>query len=236
MKIALISDIHGNLPALEAVLTDLAKDQVDRIICLGDSLPAGPQPEQVLDRLTDLGVELIMGNTDQRLLHPIPLDGLDEHMRTLVEIEAWARQVMSPGKLAWLGNAKQTLDVELSEEQRLLCCHGSPRSLNERLVAELGDRELQDALTGYTFDILAAGHTHIRMLRSLGTGLLINPGTVGAPTGRGPIADYALLESTGSRTNIDFRSIRYDIQTAIAAALGNGMPHAAWWIERWRIS
>lgn len=233
MKLALLSDIHGNAAALEAVLSDLSRESVDQIICLGDVVSAGPQPREVLRRLVELGIPLAMGNTDYRVLHPISSDGLDDHLRMLVEIEAWLRQQVPADELAHLGNALQTLSVQLDDDSRLLCCHGSPRNLSERLVAELTDDELGQVLADQSFDLLAAGHTHLRLLREYQGRLLINPGTVGAPTGRGPIADYALLEVTANGAQVSFRAVAYDIQPAIDQALSSGMPHAAWWAARW---
>ncbi len=233
MKIGLISDIHGNYAALDAVLADLAKDNVDQIICLGDALSSGPQPREVLARLLAEDVALVLGNTDQRLLHPIAPDGLSEHVRMLMEIEAWIRQVVPEEELAQLGNARQTISVKLDERLQLLCCHGSPGSVEDRLLAQLTDEQLDQVLAGRQFGILAAGHTHIPMVRSYGTRLLVNPGSVGSAVGTGPIAHYGLLTAAAGRMEFCLRTVTYDVGPAILQAHRHQMPHAAWWAERW---
>lgn len=233
MKIALISDIHGNASALCAVLADLAPEAVDRVICLGDLLASGPQPDLVLKMLKDVRAEILMGNTDERLLNPVSMDDLDDHVRKIVDTESWIRQTLPASELAPLAAAPMTLTVELDNGLRLLCCHGSPRSLTDRLVAELDDPQLEQAFSGHRFDLLAAGHTHLSLLRHYGRSLLINPGSVGSSIGQGPIASYALLRTVGSRVSIDFRRVHYDVQPSIAAALSNGMPHGEWWAAKW---
>lgn len=233
MRIALLSDIHGNMAALDAVLADLSSEKVDRFICLGDVISGGPQPTQVIRTMGDLGAAIVMGNTDHRLLNPIDPDGLDEHVRKLVEIEAWIRETVPAQELAPLAQAPTTLTVELGNGQRLLCCHGSPRSLSERLVAGLGDSDLDPSLAGQTFNLLAAGHTHLTMLRHYRSSLLINPGTVGSSIGLGPIASYAILDTTRRHVSIDFRKVHYDIEPAVNAALNSGMPHGIWWASNW---
>lgn len=233
MKIGLISDIHGNYSALDAVLTDLVRDRVDRIICLGDSLSSGPQPREVLARLLADRVELVLGNTDRRLLHPISPDGQSEHVRMLIEIEAWIRQMIPSGELAELGNAQQTISVKLTDRLHLLCCHGSPQSVEDRLLAELDDRQLDQLLAGQEFDLLAAGHTHVPMLRSYGARLLLNPGSVGSAVGKGPVAHYGLVTAIDGKVEYCLRTASYDVGPAILQARRTGMPHAEWWADRW---
>lgn len=233
MKVALISDIHGNYCALEAVLADLCKDKIDQAICLGDTISSGPQPRQVLDRLKTEGMTLVLGNADQRLLHPISVTEADDHVRMLLEIESWIRQVIPADELSLLGNAKQRVHVKLSERLSLLCCHGSPRSIDERLLTELSDHQLDQILSGEEFDLLAVGHTHVPMLRNHRNRLLLNPGTVGSPVGKGPITHYAVLSIEEEKTAFSLRTIRYDVNPALKQAQRSGMPHADWWINRW---
>ncbi len=234
MRVALISDIHGNATALEAVLADIAQEQVDQIICLGDVITGGPQPQRVVALLRDVQVVLVLGNGDHRLHNPISPEGLEDHLRILVDTEAWARQVLPEVDLAWLRQASLTHETQLIGK-RLLCCHASPRRVSEGIVAELTDAELSEILQGYSFDILAAGHTHVPMLRKYGNSVLINPGAVGSPTGEGSVARYAMVSIADGRIDVDFRSMNYDIAPAIGQALTNGMPHAAWWASRWNI-
>ncbi|MGI6358811.1 MAG: metallophosphoesterase family protein [Bacillota bacterium] len=235
MRLALISDVHGNATALRAVLADMAGERVERIISLGDAVSSGPQPEEVLQLLAENRVELVIGNTEQRLLHPISPEGQSEHVVMLMEIEAWIRQTVPGDVLDRLRNAKQTIDVQLGENLHLLCCHGSPRSANERLVAELSDEELERTFIGSRFDLLAAGHTHIQMLRNYRSRRLLNPGTVGSAIGMGPVAQYALLSASSGRVDVSFRSVPYDITPAVEAAKRFGMPHAEWWVNNWLV-
>lgn len=234
MRIALLADIHGNMAALDAVLADIGKEPIDRFICLGDVASGGPQPAQVLAKLSELGAGIVMGNTEHRLTNPINPDGLDDHVRKLVEIEVWIRATVPASILAPLAAAPMTLAVDLDNGQRLLCCHGSPRSLIERLLAGTPDGDLEPALAGQTFDLLAAGHTHLSMLRHHGRALLLNPGTVGFPIGLGPVASYAILSTDADRVSIEFRRVHYDITPAVEAALESGMPHGEWWVTNWQ--
>ncbi|MGE5654856.1 MAG: metallophosphoesterase family protein [Bacillota bacterium] len=235
MKIALLSDIHGNMAALSAVLADLGGERVDQFICLGDIASGGPQPREVIAKLRELAVPIVMGNTDYRLMNQGVPDNPSDHVRKLIDIEAWIRATVPAAELAPLAEAPLTLTLELDNGQRLLCCHGSPRSRDERLVAGIQDEELAPAFNGHEFDLLAAGHTHLTMLRYYHQSLVINPGTVGSPTlGLGPVASYALLTTDGANVSVDFRRVGYDITPAVQAALSSGMPHGDWWISSWR--
>lgn len=232
MKVALISDIHGNATALDAVLDEIAAEQVDQVICLGDVITGGPQPQQVVQLLRDVQAVLVLGNGDHRLHNPISPEGLEGHLKILVETEIWARQVLTEDDLDWLRKATLVYRTQV-EDKQLLCCHASPRRVNEDIVAELSDAELAEILQGHSFDILAAGHTHVPMLRKFGHSVLINPGAVGSPAGEGPVARYAVLSIGSGHISVNFCSLAYNIEPAVAFARASGMPHADWWISRW---
>lgn len=163
MRLALISDIHGNLTALEATLADLAQAQADRVICLGDVALDGPQPHQTVACLRALGYPTIMGNTDDKLIQraarlakkadkaqastsateldadpdpgvPEPPAELDDHQREKA-VKNWTARQLTADDLTYLGSFTPTLEVALGAEETLLCCHGSPLSYHDRVQA-----------------------------------------------------------------------------------------------------
>ncbi len=121
MKIALISDIHGNLPALEAVLAELNAEGVDEIVCLGDVALFGPQPRQVLAILRELGCPVVMGNTDAWALDPQPFEQRDEDSHRFYEVELWAVRQLSPSDLDQIGSFRPLVEIPLGGGENLLC-------------------------------------------------------------------------------------------------------------------
>ena len=245
-RLALISDIHGNVVALDVVLADLAhRDEIDGIVCLGDVAAGGPQPGEVIARLRALECQVVRGNADRWLLEGLP-PGRGEETRRLGAIVDWARGTLAADDLDYLAALPSMLNVAAGGVS-LVCFHGSPRSDVEPLLATTSDRELDEALTGTpAAGVFAGGHTHQQLLRRHGERLLINPGSVGLPLGSlagtdQPLpawAEYALVESDGSKVEIAFR--RIPIDAATLAAQTEAMPHAGAWardlhrrIERW---
>lgn len=234
MRIALISDIHGNLPALEAVLADIDSKNVDRIICLGDIVDLGPQPREVLHRIRSLNIPCVQGNHDPLTEEPPPLPilqkvleknrgMLDEvDMKYLRELPAFIR-IEIPNDDNIGNKEKQQRPIQL------LCVHGSPRSNTENLTADLSDAEMDGILLGegdedeIDFDVLACGHTHVQMVRRWRGRTVLNVGSVGLPFERVleppkepkicPWAEYALLECTGSLNSLslELRRVPYDL-------------------------
>jgi predicted phosphodiesterase len=135
MRIALISDIHGNAVALNVVLDALKKQQVDSIICLGDVAASGPQPRQVIERLRAIGRPVVMGNTDDWLLQPQLKDKADDFSRRLQDVELWGSQQLSSADREYLSTFQPTIEFPLANGKMLLCYHGSPRSYREGIVA-----------------------------------------------------------------------------------------------------
>lgn len=240
MRVAIVSDIHGNLIALEAVLTDLDKDPPDAVICLGDVVVTGPQPRQVITRLRALGWPIVMGNTDAWLLDPQPWDATDEDSRRQESIELWGASQMTAEDLAFIRSFKPTISFDLGHDLSLLCYHGSPNANTDFIGPLTPEDELEAKLGRYKATIMAGGHTHQQMLRRHQGSLLINPGSIGMPyqnvdgETQNPLwAEYALVANLSGKMQIEFRRVPVDFERLAAAVHASGMPHAGWWLKDW---
>jgi predicted phosphodiesterase len=242
MRIALISDIHGNLIAFDAILDDLTREEVDQVICLGDVAAFGPQPAEVVARLRDLGCPVVMGDTDTTLLAP-EAPATDETLRRLQEIDRWAVARLSPLDRNYIGAFPPTLSVALSSDVSLLCYHGSPRSFNDRIHATTSAGELEEMFAGATAQLYAGGHTHIQLLRRHGDAIVLNPGSVGLaydrlpspgiPVRNPPWGEYAILTIADSHLGVDLRRIPFDVSALRRVARESDMPYAEWWCAEW---
>jgi predicted phosphodiesterase len=238
MRIGLISDIHGNLFALEAALAELDSVKLDDLICLGDVAALGPEPSAVLARLRGLQCSVVMGNTDAWLLSP-PTAVADEVDRVLTP---WSIAQLSDADLADIRAFQPTIERPLGGERTLLCFHGSPRSYDDVILATTPDDTLDGMLGDTRATILAGGHTHLQMLRRHGDAHLINVGSVGLPA-VGPSAaqrnrhvrwaEYAIIESDGERLDISLRRTPLDVDQMVARARAAGMPAVDWWATLW---
>jgi histidinol-phosphate aminotransferase len=235
-RIALIADVHGNAVALEAVLDDLAGRRITELVCLGDVAAGGPQPREALARLRELGCPVVLGNADEWLLEGLPREGEHEEQGEgdrLAAIVEWARAGLSPADRDFLRSFGPAIELESTI---ILCFHGSPRSVSERILAETPQAQLETMLAGRPASIYAGGHTHLQLLRRLGEALYLNPGSVGLPLATGDpslshprVADYALVEIDESTASVELRRVTVDAKAVEQAALGSGMPYPAEW-------
>jgi putative phosphoesterase len=232
-RLALISDIHGNGVALDIVLADLARCDVEQIVCLGDLAAGGPQPREVMARLRELGCQAVRGNADGWLLDGLPA-GRSEETRRLAEVVGWACVTLAPDDLDYLAALPATLTATVGDVS-LLCFHGSLRSDVESLLATTPEHELDEVFGAAEASVLAGGHTHLQLLRQYRDRILVNPGSVGLPLGSltpSPItpplpawAEYALVQDDGG-IEISFRRVPVDID-ALAATTA-AMPCPTW--------
>src|SRR4051812_44241148 len=241
MRVAFISDIHGNLLALEAVLRELEHEEFDRLICLGD-VAVGPQPRQVLERVRALGCPVIMGNWDAAFLDGMPRpDTSDEVAVKLVEIGAWWAGALTDEDRAFIAGFVPRLDVDLPDGGRMLCFHGSPQSYNDWIFAQTPDDEVLRMFGGHQTAVMVGGHTHLQMVRRLDGSVMVNPGSVGLPFRQwwpkevriAPWAEYGLLGFENGRVAIDLRRTTFDVDALLEEARASGMPHASWWAQSW---
>jgi len=243
MRLALISDIHGNNVALEAVLSRLSKQNVTQLICLGDVASTGPQPREVIKRLQEIGCPVVMGNMDAWLLQPDMKEQPDLRRQRWQDIDVWCAEQLSSADQAYLRTFQPSIEYPLPKEKMLLCYHGSPRSYNERILPATPEEELEQAFAGTRGDIKVGGHTHIQMFCRFKDILVLNPGSVGlamdrvSPTNeiRQPSwAEYAIVDFDETSLQVELHRIAYDLQAFVQAMNTSGMPHAAWWANHWK--
>jgi putative phosphoesterase len=233
-RVAFISDLHANLIALEAVLADIDASNVDEVVCLGDIVDLGPEPQAVIDRLRQRGVRCIRGNHDT----------LDEHpqLPVLLEIEAWTSANLDAATLAELASLPEQLEIDLAGA-RLLCVHGSPNDVNDQILAETPTAELLGWTSGRSFDVLVCGHTHVQTLRRIDAQVFVNVGSCGMPFAR-PFAgetprvlgwaEYAIIGASDSgNVSVDFRRVRYDVDRFAESLRAAGFPDAEHWLDNW---
>ncbi len=243
VRIALIADIHGNGVALDAVLTSIEREGIDRIVCLGDVAATGPQPRQVIARLRDLDCPVVMGNADAFLLNPSSApESIGGEAGMLLDIDLWASGQLAAEDREFLGSFQATTEVPLDGGATLLCFHGSPRSITEGILPTTSDRALADMLAGYGQPLLAAGHTHQAMVRRFRQSILVNPGSVGLPFDRVPPdqqtrnptwAEYAVITWTSDQSAVELRRVRYSLDALLRAIRESGMPHAEQFAAGW---
>ena len=244
MRIALISDIHGNMVALEAALADIRRRGADQIVCLGDVALDGPQPGQVIERLRDLDIPVIKGNTDHWLLNPIPQSAEGEDEQQESAIEQWTAAQLSAAQRELVMDYHDKLWLDFGHGRTLLCYHGSPLSFNDRIEPDTPLDDLDRWFAAERALVNAGGHTHEPMIRRYGSSTLVNPGSVGLPlvkpTGASAIhpawAEYALVEWHEGALSIALRRVPYMLGDLVAVVESSSMPHKDAWLADWRES
>jgi putative phosphoesterase len=200
MKVALLADIHANLPALVAVLEDLPK--VDAIVCLGDVVGYYADPNEVCALMRQHQILTIRGNHDAYVLGELsPHPDRVEAYRT-----AWTREVLEPGNLSWLRSLPTSMKCRWGKMIARLH-HATPWNEEAHLYPD--SDQLNEIKLGLN-EFLALGHTHRPMLRHCGEGFVLNPGSVGQPRDCNPMASYAILDCDSE--NVDFRRVHYDFE------------------------
>lgn len=239
MRLAVISDIHGNAVALEAVLVDLASAGAEQVVCLGDAIQGGPQPAAVAARLRQLACPVVMGNADAWLLSGVETDAerLDPERRAkLAVVREWSLTHLGEADRAFIAQFAPTVEVALGGGQTLLAFHGSPASFDDLIFPHTPPEELQARLGPSAGRFLAGGHTHVQFVRHLGRQFFFNPGSVGlayrhdqpeAGFRADPWAEYALLTTTGAQLALEFRRVPFDVEALVDAYRTSGRPYAA---------
>jgi putative phosphoesterase len=225
-SVAVLSDIHGVLPALDAVLADPSVAAAERIVLTGD-IAAGPQPVEVLDRLIGLGerVVWVRGNADRELV------SLARGGDTAIPdpIAPWAAAALRPDQVDLLAGLPHPVTLEVGGFGDVLFCHGSPRDDDEVVLVDTRLERWAEALSTVppAVSTVVCGHTHMPFVRLAHGRLVVNPGSVGMPYGR-PGAHWALLADGAVHLQ---RSV-FDVDAACASvAAASGYDDAAAWAD-----
>ena len=226
MRTAIVSDIHGNLTAFEAVLADLRQTSPDLILHGGDLADAGSSPVEILDRIRDLGWPGVVGNTDEMLAAPDTFEEFARQRPQLASVwaatramAAAARKALGEGRLAWL---RQLPLVQSHGPMALV--HASPESRWRAPAPEAADAELETVYRPLEKAVAVYGHIHRAFVRTTSNMIVANSGSVSLSYDGDPRAAYLLLD--GSTPTI--RRVAYDVDREIKALSASGLPHADW--------
>jgi predicted phosphodiesterase len=228
MRVAAIYDIHGNLPALEAVLQEILQAEVEHIIVGGDVVP-GPMPRETLSYLLDLGipVQFIQGNGEVAVLEQMAgreAARVPEQYRPVVR---WTAQQLYPEYERLLAGWPKTLRVEIPGLGEVLFCHATPRNEDECFTRLTPEDRLLPVFEGLTVPVVICGHTHMQFDRTIGTIRVVNAGSVGMPFG-GSGADWLLLGP-----NVQLRHTPYDLAKAAERIRNTNYPQSQDFAEQY---
>ena len=238
MRLAVISDIHGECFALDQVIQDIQRQGIEQMVCLGDALKGGSQPAETLALLRELNCPVVMGNADAWLITGQQTSAGEETSEQQREVRAWSLAQLSESDIVFVQQFRSTLEIPLEDEKNLLCFHGSPRSFDETILPETPDDVVRQFLDGYDATLKCGGHTHTQQMRRLGNSWYFNPGSVSLAynwelsdlaQGRmrvDPWADYAIVTSEEGCLGITFRHIPFDINELFRIIRASGRPYA----------
>jgi len=213
MRLALLSDQHGNDTAFRAVLEAVERLRVEDIVCLGDVAQGGDEPAQTLDRLAALGCDTVLGNADAFLLE-VPTDSNEPVTEAQLERREWTLSQLADSHLVQIRSFAPVVRREI-DGVRMLFFHGSPRLYEDVLLPESGDDALEPFL-GHDAALLAGGHTHLQWARQIRDALYVNPGSVGLSYDRNTdppvvrsLAEWALVTVQDGVVAVEFRQVPY---------------------------
>lgn len=225
MRIAVLADIHGNLPALEAVLREIEDSAVDRIVLLGD-IAGGPMPAQTLDRLACLGEQAIWvhGNGERDLLAGLdgeaPTGPAGDTVRACVPLLGQRHRDL-------MAALPMTVTLDIHGLGPTLFCHATPRRDDEFILVDSPVQRWQQVLGGVDEQVVVCGHTHMPFDRLVDQRRVVNPGSVGMAYGP-PGAYWAVLGPT-----VELRRTTYDVRAAAERIVASGYPDAAGWADEY---
>jgi putative phosphoesterase len=221
MRIAVLSDIHGNLPAFEAVLPEVRRERVDQIVIGGDVL-VGPMSREVLTELVnlDIPVRFLYGNCEvavmQAMADKLP-STIPEQYREWIR---WTAEQVRSDYETMLASWPKTITLDVPGVGDVLFCHGTPRDENEIITQVTPEDRVMSVLEGVAARIVVCGHTHMQYDRMIGRTRVVNAGSVGMPFGE-PGADWLLLGP-----DVQLRHTDYDVREAAARVRATAYPGA----------
>jgi len=226
MRFAVISDIHGNIEALTAVLADIRRRGTNQVFCAGDLVGYGPFPNEVIELIRRDGIPAVMGNYDDAVAYGRPMCGCafpDARARELGEQSlAWTQAHTTEDNKAFLRSLPRQLRFRTGPYE-VLVVHASPRFLDEYLYEDAPADLLQEIFTACPVDILIVGHTHKPYHRKFAGRHIINAGSAGKPKDGDPAAVYAIVDA-GHEVRVTFPRVSYNVTRVARAIEEAGLP------------
>jgi predicted phosphodiesterase len=227
--VAVLSDVHGNLAALEAVRKALKKEKPDAVIVAGDHVMNGPDPAGVVDTLREMeasGATIVQGNTDVAVADfdysaafPWFTDGVpDVH----VAAAEWAHDALGEDRVGWLRRLASERRLML-DDTMVLACHASPGSQTQGFDAQLDPSVMLERISRTDARIICCGHTHVPEVRDLGWKIIVNDGSAGYVFDGDPTASWALVEIDGDEIRTEIRRTEFDTMAVANAISARGL-------------
>ncbi|SHJ71834.1 phosphoesterase, MJ0936 family [Anaerobranca californiensis DSM 14826] len=218
MKIAVISDIHSNIEALNSVLNKIQEENCQQIICLGDLVGYGPHPNEVIERIKGLNIPTILGNYDEAVGFYLPSCGCkidNEWQKKQSENSLkWTQNHTSEINKKWLRGLPEELFVEYNGK-KIYATHGSPNAINE-YIYESEVEKIKEVLENIDVDIILLGHTHFPYIKKYKDKLILNPGSVGKPKDGDNRGSFAQIQFENGQVTVQIIRVSYDIDKVVA--------------------
>jgi putative phosphoesterase len=230
-RIAVLSDVHGNLVALEAVLKEIKKDRPDAVLVAGDLVMNGPDPNGTVDALRSLeadGALIVSGNTDIAVgdfdygsAYPQYQDGVPDTITTAAE---WAHDELGDEQLDWLRRLPSERRMRTEDDTLVLVVHASPGSQTRGFDQALDANIVFERAAATDARIICVGHTHVPEVRDLGWKVIVNDGSAGYVFDGDPTASWAMVTVAGGEASAVIRRTEYDVLTVANAISARGLP------------
>jgi len=209
-RVAVLADIHGNMPALEAVIADLASQDVDEVLVGGDLVGRGPQGSEIIHRVRQLDWPSVRGNHEDYLLTfrrgEVPPNWLEAEEWSA---SRWMADELAAGDIPYM----QSLPFSLRSRQQphLHLVHASPRANNDGIGPWTSVDRMERHLDSIEESVLVCAHTHRPLHQEFSTGHVVNVGSVGLPFNGDQRAQYAVFGFASGETEVEFRQVKYDL-------------------------
>jgi putative phosphoesterase len=212
MKIAVLSDIHGNLTALNAVLNDIKDLGINKYIIAGDHICDCPEPNEVLEKVKSLNGYIIKGNREEYVLnyHKGMHDEWNKYKQKASVV--WTHNTMDKDNIKYIEELPEQLSISLPQMDTIRVVHGSPFAMREDLFPDKYPERLEKALNTINESVLICGHTHESWSKVSHNKLVVNPGSVGVPFNKSKCAEYAVLTWEVNKWTASHHKVKYDLK------------------------
>jgi predicted phosphodiesterase len=228
-RVAVLSDVHGNLAALEAVRKAIKREKPDAVIVAGDHVMNGPDPAGVVDALREMetsGATIVQGNTDVAVADfdysaafPWFTDGIPD---TFVAAAEWAHDALGDERVGWLRRLPSERRLML-DDTMVLACHASPGSQTQGFDTQLDPSVMLERISRTDARVICCGHTHLPEVRDMGWKIIVNDGSAGYVFDGDPTASWALVELDGDDIRTEIRRSEFDTMAVANAISARGL-------------